>query len=153
MEDIRRILVPVDFSDCSRAALEAAAGLARRHGAAVEVLHVHDAPWTPDAVKVRTEDGRELHPDEYLAVESERQLTELIELTPALADVEHGTAVRRGVAYEVILTRARAIEADLIVMGTHGRTGLRHLLMGSTSEKVMQGAPCPLLVVRDEYPD
>lgn len=153
MEDIQRILVPVDFSDCSRAALQAAAVLAGRRGASVEVLHVHDAPWTPDAVKVRTQDGREVHPDEYLAAESERQLAELIELTPALGGVEHHTAVRSGVAHDVILARARTIKADLIVMGTHGRTGLRHLLMGSTSEKVMQGAPCPLLVVRDEYPD
>ncbi len=153
MDDIQRILVPVDFSDCSRAALHAAAGLAKRHDASVEVLHVHDAPWTPDAVKVRTEDGREVHPDEYLAAESERQLAELIALIPAIEAVEHHTTVRSGVAHDVILTRARAVKADLIVMGTHGRTGLRHLLMGSTSEKVMQGAPCPLLVVRDEYPE
>lgn len=152
MNTIERILVPVDFSECSRAAVRAAVGLAARYGAEVELLHVHDAPWTPEAVTVRTEDGREVAAEQYLEEESQRQLTELAASVPELARIAHRKSIRTGMSHDIILNRARAAGADLIVMGTHGRTGLSHLLMGSVAEKVLRGAPCPVLVVRDEYP-
>lgn len=152
MNAIERILVPVDFSECSRAAVKAAVGLAVRYGAEVELLHVHDTPWTPESVTVRTEDGRDVAADQYLEEESRRQLEEMAHAVPDLARVAHRKSVRAGLSHDVIINRARAASVDLIVMGTHGRTGLSHLLMGSVAEKVMRGAPCPVLVVRDVYP-
>lgn len=152
MKAISKILVPVDFSDCSRAAVEAALQVAGKFEAELELLHVHEVPFTAGAVLVRTQDGREVTMDAFLGEESRRLLDEMVESVEALAKAPHHEVVQGGVAHVSIVERAKAIDADMIVMGTHGRSGLSHLLMGSVAEKVLRAAPCPVLVVRDGYP-
>ncbi len=152
MKAISKILVPVDFSDCSRAAVAAALTMAQTFEAELELLHVHEVPFTAGAVLVRTPDGREVTMDAFLGEESRRLLDEMVESVDDLANAPHHEVVKGGVAHVSIVERAKAIGAELIVMGTHGRSGLSHLLMGSVAEKVLRAAPCPVLVVRDTYP-
>lgn len=151
MKAISKILVPVDFSDCSRAAVEAAVDLAGKYSAELELLHIHEVPFTASAVLVRTTDGREVTMDVFLGEESRRLLDEMVGSVDELAKSPHHEVVQGGVAHVSIVERAKAISADLIVMGTHGRSGLSHLLMGSVAEKVLRAAPCPVMVVRDRY--
>lgn len=137
-----RILVPVDFSDCSLDALEYAVAVAQRAQAAVMLLHVME----PAAY------GLDFTVPHKVAREHEREaLTErLAGLVAALeaANVKSESLVRGGLPRDSILETARAWSADLIVMGTHGRRGLSHALYGSVVESVLRKSHCPILTVR-----
>jgi nucleotide-binding universal stress UspA family protein len=141
------ILVPVDFSAHSDRALRYAEMLAARHGAAIELLHVVDDPittgaWSPDAYLPNL--------TELLQSIVAQARTRLEELQKAIAARGLGANVWvvSGVASREIVARAET-GFDLIVMGTHGRTGLSHAVMGSVAERVVRRAPCPVLTVRD----
>jgi nucleotide-binding universal stress UspA family protein len=153
MPDIRKILVPVDFSMGSRAAVDYAAALALKLGASIDLFHV----WTPPALV--PENLLVIAPDQKgggLTLEDlarSRAMTEMKEF--------QGVLQHRGVANVVphvgigdpareILAFAGHARHDLIVMGTHGRTGLAHLFIGSVAEKVVRRAACPVLTVRKE---
>ena len=138
----RRILVPVDFSDPSRQALRAAVALARRFGSRLSVMHV----------------TRRNRPDSHIVAEQmginfdtrragRAKLQELIEHDLS-SDVQPTRLVADGVPFDEITKAAKAWDADLIVIATHGYTGLKHVLLGSTAERVARHAPCPVLVVR-----
>jgi universal stress protein A len=140
---ISRILVPVDFSEPSVKALQYAAAFARQFGARVELLHVLEPMY--GAARFRP-----LIYEHYASITrpvAEEQLN-------ALA-AEHGREIRiassvhLGNAAQVIAEHARKQRTDLIVLATHGYTGLAHLVLGSTAEKVVRQAPCPVLVVRE----
>ena len=145
-ESIDRILVPVDFSAHSDRALRYAAKLAGQVGASVELLHVVEninygafsevyVPNMPDLMQELVNDGVQ-------------RLTSLkAALFPHGTDVE--TAVFVGHPASAIVDHARAGAFDLIVMGTHGRTGLSHMFMGSVAERVVRTAPCAVLTVRE----
>lgn len=132
MPTIQRILVPVDGSPPSLAALEHAVVLAEDYDAAIEVLHV-------------------VPPDDILSSVDRNEAERAIET--ALEHVELGLqrhVTRRTIAGDPqreILEAARG--ADLIVMGTHGRIGRLHAILGSTAEGIVRNAPCPVLTVRD----
>ena len=135
---VRRILVPVDFSECSFEALDYASWLARRLGAAVDVLHVSDHPSWDDADPVSGALA-EVEPDPTL----EDALFRLER------DGVTGRAISESGPPDKAIVRVACSGAyDLIVMGTHGRTGLSHVLLGSIAEEVMRRAPCPLVTVR-----
>jgi nucleotide-binding universal stress UspA family protein len=147
MITIRRILCPVDFSRFSHHALEQAVALARETGAEISVLHVF--VFAPVALPVSAGGSIPLEPIRLdppgrAAVQSElREFvdevdTEGITLTTTLFE---GDAVTR------ILDRANDWNADLIVMGTHGRTGFERLLLGSVTEKILRKCSCPVLTV------
>jgi nucleotide-binding universal stress UspA family protein len=141
----KRILCPIDFSDASRAALEMAADLARQHGATLTLFHAYPVPgYTfPDGSFVASSKMLE-----ELAEQARRHLEEWkgIATSLGLAAVEAATAVGEP-AYEIVaFAKEKAI--DLVVVGTHGRTGLTHALMGSVAERVVRKAPCPVLTVR-----
>ena len=138
-----KICCPVDFSETSRAALEEAAELARRYEAELALVHVFEPP-------AATADLMVAPPEmfEQTAKDLERKL-----------ELWKGEAERRGakVVRAVVMTGAAATEAvrfareggyDLVVMGTHGRRGIRHLVLGSVAERVVREAPCAVLVVR-----
>lgn len=142
LASLDRIMVPVDFSDCSLDALEYAVAVAQRAQASVMLLHV-------------------LEPVSYgldftVSIQAEREherkiLTErLAGLVAALeaANVKSESLVRGGLPRDSILEAARAWSADLIVMGTHGRRGLSHALYGSVVESVLRKSHCPILTVR-----
>lgn len=138
-----KICCPIDFSETSRTAMEEAAELARLYQGEMALLHVFEPPAATADLMVT--------PPEMLdqtAKELERKL-----------DLWKAEAERRGakVARALVVTGAAATEVvrfareggyDLVVMGTHGRRGLRHLVLGSVAERVVREAPCAVLVVR-----
>jgi universal stress protein A len=150
MESISRILVPVDFSACSRAALEYATFLAARLGAAIDVLHVWEPPTFFSADVMIAEGDRERTLAEFVRTHAGKRMEEL------LASIERrGVRVRgrlaTGSPVDTIITSASQ-GYDVIVMGTHGHTGLRHLIAGNVTEKIVRRAPIPVLAVRgDEH--
>lgn len=142
------ILVPVDDDPMSRHALRTAADLARRIGAKLIVMHVVEPfpTYTADVARMLPKGEIERSQEEYAEALLESMRGEL----PDGADVT--LLVRRSERrpWQAIVRAAEEIEADLIVMGTHGRTGLSHALTGSITERVVRFAPCPVLVVRGE---
>jgi nucleotide-binding universal stress UspA family protein len=135
---IRHILAPTDFSDPSLQAITYAFELAQAFGAKLSLLHVIELPVYPMEVYPLLE---ELEQDARTA------LARLLpEAEDAHVDVSH--LVEIGLPYQKILQTAAAEKADLIVIATHGRTGLSHLVLGSVAERVVRLAPCPVLTVR-----
>lgn len=135
---ISRILCPVDFSDSSHMALRTACELARRFGAQIELLTVIEPMPTSELMVAQAYD----YP-------IEKARNDLSKLPPAsLGPQPVRRAVKIGYPADVIISYAREIDADLIVLGTHGRTGLTHLLLGSVAERVVQRARCAVLVTR-----
>jgi nucleotide-binding universal stress UspA family protein len=151
MSAIRKILVPVDFSECSRAALERAVELARELRAEIHLMHAWQPPYEVGPflaqVPVLGPTGRRTSLAELARRESGHALEKL---TAELADA--GVVVtgrlEPGSAREAIVHAATGGGYDLVVMGTHGRTGLRHLLLGSVAEWVVRHSAVPVLTVR-----
>ena len=143
---LQRIMVPLDLSDHSRKALTYAAKFAEQFGAELELVHV----VTP----VIYAEGMVLPAAmENLDRETESHARkELAELAAAhqSGSVEVKTTVLSGTPYDEIVNHARAQQTDLLLITTHGRTGLEHFLLGSTAEKILRHAPCPVMVVRDK---
>jgi universal stress protein A len=142
-----RILVPTDFSSPSDAALEYARILAAKFGSALRILHVID---DPSASSDFVGDGFAPSTDEIrnaLVVHARKRLDHLMNLVDRSRYHAHVDAVL-GMPADAIVDYAGATGTSLIVMGTHGRTGLAHLLMGSVAEQVVRTAPCPVLTVR-----
>jgi nucleotide-binding universal stress UspA family protein len=148
MPPITRILVPTDFSATADAALDYAFGLAEKFGASVQLLHVLDDPFV------------------FEGMSAEAYISEAPGLRTAMLDdarerlrhrVSQGgevpveTEVLFGHGARTIAEYAAERAVDLIVMGTHGRTGFAHLMVGSVAERVVRTAPCPVLTVR--HPD
>lgn len=142
---INRILVPIDFSDCSRKALRYAIPLAKEHCAALTLLYI-----VPRQYSTYDYGGPNMPSLEaQMFVGAEKELRKLLE-EELHGGVPAEVMVRTGAAAEDILQAAKELPADLIVMSTHGRTGLPHILLGSVTEHVVRRAPCPVLVVREE---
>ncbi len=141
---IRSILVPVDFSSPSSQALGYAAGLARSFGAKLTLLNVVEPIGAmPDfAANPLVRDLREVSAQ---AKEALKRLVARAQLEPAWIET---LLVRHGTPFHEISEAAALLKSDLIVLATHGYTGLKHVLLGSTAERVVRHAPCPVLVVR-----
>jgi len=118
---IRRILVPIDFSPTSDAALAEARDLAAALGAALRLVHVLDGPGVREELSAGVD-----------------------------AALGNDTALLTGPVATTMVAYAQSHAIDLIVMGTHGRSGLAHLLLGSVAERVVRTAPCPVLTVRQQ---
>jgi nucleotide-binding universal stress UspA family protein len=143
--DIRHILAPTDFSDYSKKALSDALELAQTFGAKLSLLHVVEPPPYPIEGFVPPTMGADLLAD------LERQAS--AELAQVLPDAQEATVevtrtVVIGAPSQKIVETAEAAHVDLILMATHGRTGLSHLLIGSVAERVVRTAPCPVLTIR-----
>lgn len=141
---MKRILVPVDFNIPSRAALGVAGELATALGASLQVLHVIDFPGSPSVV---TEGHVPLPPAYRQAVHDQvkKQLDEWLATTAAPGTPGH---VIEGTPATEIVQFVGEHAIDLIVMGTHGKSGVSHMLTGSVTEKVVRTATCPVLTVR-----
>ncbi len=146
--NLNRILYPTDFSELSLHAIPYVRGLAEAFGGSVQCLHVVDegyqtwAPIGPESVPIAV-------PIEELATIATEQMGKFVAehlggLTPAPT-----TKVVVGRAFVEIIATAREWEADLIVLCTHGRGAISHMLLGSTTEKVVRKSPCPVMTVRD----
>lgn len=132
---IQTILCPVDFSRPAEHALVYACAIARRHGASLELLHVLE----PSAYS-HDERSPALPPYEAVLQEKLRLMAETTGCPTTITLLE-------GIPYLAIVERASERHADLIVIGTHGRTGAKHLLIGSVAERVVRTAACPVLAV------
>ena len=153
MSMYERILVASDLTEGSAPAIRAALDLARRTGASIIALHVTSPPYGPKRLwaPLGGEESRVI--ESVAAREREAAARVLEDQMRALchkADVrpELDIKVLAGIAPDVICETAKSEHAGLIVMGTHGRTGLRHFLLGSTAERVVRAASCPVLTVR-----
>ena len=150
-ESLNRILVPIDFSAHSEKAIRYATTLANKFGARLSLLHVIEDPFVTGAwqAEVFVPNIPELLNDLIKAAKAQ-----LAERKKDLA--AHGfiieTAVITGRPATAIVEQASTGRFDVIVMGTHGRTGLTHALLGSVAERVVQKAPCPVLTVREAAP-
>lgn len=141
MADFSRILAAVDFSSASALALDNAARLARRLGAELMVVHVHQVPAAAFA------DGTGDGGDEAVVRRLEREL-EVFAREHGGAGIAFECGVSQGEPAFEIVRAAEDLKADLIVVGTHGRGGLAHMVMGSVAEDVIRRAGVPVLVVR-----
>jgi nucleotide-binding universal stress UspA family protein len=143
--DIRHILAPTDFSDYSKEAINYALDLAQTFGAKLSLLHVVELPSYPIEDFVPSTMGGGLLDD------LERQASaELAQVLPQAqeAKIEVTRGLVMGSPFRKIIETAEAEHVDLIVMATHGRTGLSHLMVGSVAERVVRTAPCPVLTIR-----
>jgi nucleotide-binding universal stress UspA family protein len=146
MTAIARIVVPVDFSTHADRAIDYAVMLGQQFGACVELFHVVEDPfgsggWGSE-VYVSDLDGLRARALE----ESKRRLEARRSMIPA-PGLPLVATVRMGHVAQTIVDYAKDVGADLIVMGTHGRTGLAHFIIGSVAERVVRVAPCPVLTV------
>ena len=144
MIKLSNILIPTDFSEHSERAGEYACELARRFGAAIHLLHVIESP-----IMAMPSPGAPL-PDALLRDlqgDAEKQLHTW--LSDQLKEVKEVTRlVKHGAPFVEIVRYGKDKNVDLIVLGTHGRGGLTHALIGSVAERVVRKAPCPVLTVR-----
>ena len=143
----KRILVPIDFSPPSDAALEYARSVAASYGASLHLLHVAEDPYRAFySAEVFVPEIEGLR--EEILIDTEKRLKE--RLRPAdLTDFQATADSVIGTPAGSIVEYAGGHDIDLIVMGTHGRGGMSHLLMGSVAERVVRTAPCPVLTVRE----
>jgi nucleotide-binding universal stress UspA family protein len=142
---IHNILCPVDFSDPSREALHFACDMARQFEADLVLLNVYQVPGyaLPEGVVVATPEVLN-----EMVTSIEKELDRWAEEARALGVQDVRTRTELGIAHTEINRVAREAGFDLIVIGTHGRTGLKHVLLGSVAERVVRTAPCPVLTVR-----
>ena len=142
---LKRILVPTDFSEPSGVAVKYAKAFAEAFGAALHVVHVLEDPFT-----VMPAEGY-MPPPQFLQDMEKTARQRLNEvLSAAERDKLHAELVTlRGSPFVEIVRYAKQHEIDLIVMGTHGRGPIAHMLMGSVAERVVRKAPCPVLTVRN----
>jgi len=142
MSEIKHILVPTDFAEPAQLALEFAIDLSKKFGAALTLLHVYDVPvypysWAAPSAdeQARIRSAAQQHLDDAVA--------ELRKQVPSAQGV-----LRCGSPWEEIQKTAEDTDASLIVMGTHGRRGLQHMMLGSVVEKTLRLSCIPVLTVR-----
>lgn len=143
--DIKRILVPLDFSVNSNRALDYALGVARKFDAALHLVHVCEVP----SIMTASMDAYAIAYTDWTQRLGEEAEKELIKITARVSGVKVTTEVLFGGPASAIIEAAAINEADLIVMGTHGHGAVMHLMMGNVAERVVRGAPCPVLTVRE----
>ncbi len=144
MSDFKKILFATDFSKGSEKAFSLALSLARKYRARLDVVHVVQEML----------DITEFYVPHISVEVIEREMEEAAEVKikdfckDSIKDVEYETHIKRGVPFKGIIETAEAVGADVIVMGTHGRSGVDHVLFGSTAEKVVRKSTLPVLTVR-----
>jgi len=151
MIKLQKILTPTDFSEFSQHALRYACEFTGRFSAELHLLHVIDESLTmPDPLMGAPVSDVELRD---LQRNAEAAIEKLPEADWLDADRIAARVIQIGTPFVEIVRYARQHDIDLIVMGTHGRTGLSHALVGSTAERVVRKAPCPVLTIRPEGHD
>lgn len=142
---LTKILVPVDFSNFANKALDYALAFAEQFQARIILMHVVEPAVLPESSAVVTTALDNLNED--LRQVAQQKLDEL-QRTKLAGRVPSEVHVRLGRAFSEIAAAAADLEVDLIILATHGYTGLKHVFLGSTAERVVRHAPCPVLTVR-----
>lgn len=147
---IKNILVPVDFSEPSLRALDYAVGLAKPTRARLTVLYVVEPIAYASPADLYAGVATQL--GDLITEQRRGSRKKLGEIQEKLAKkgIKSDVVLREGLAHQEIVATAAKAKADMIVLATHGRTGLSHLLMGSVAERVVRTAPCPVLSLRGE---
>jgi len=148
-ENFKRILVTTDFSEAGDHAIPHAFRMAADHGAEVLLLHVLETIVAPNPLYAHYYPTDLLTPEIRARAESDARQA-LLERVPndTLAAVPHRIVITHGMPGEEIIRTAQEEQADLVVISTHGRTGLKRFFLGSTAERVVRHVECPVLVVR-----
>ncbi|MEI7812725.1 MAG: universal stress protein [Ignavibacteria bacterium] len=143
---IKKIIVPVDFSNYSKNALRYAINFAKDHSAKIFLIYVVEPVIYPADFSM----GQIALPsiDLEMTTRANNELDNLIK-SEIPSDIEVEKIIKTGKPFVEINETASEINADLIIIATHGRTGVEHILFGSTAEKVVRKAPCPVLTLRD----
>jgi nucleotide-binding universal stress UspA family protein len=141
----KRILVPIDFSECSLHALDYALALAAEFHSQVILLHVVEPTVYPENFAGLSPVAENTNQN---LVEAGRERLDQVNRRKVAGRVSTECLVRIGHAHSEITDTAQAMGADLIIIATHGYTGLKHVILGSTTEKVVRHAACPVLTVR-----
>jgi universal stress protein A len=144
---LNKILVPIDFSDTSQKACQYALRFAEQFGCEIVLLHVVE----PASVVVGAPLAIEVFPapqDDFAA--AEKELESVVKQSRDIGAERVTSELRTGHAPNEITKAARDLDVDLIIIATHGYTSWRHLCIGSTAERVVRTAPCPVLVVREK---
>jgi universal stress protein A len=145
---IKRILVPVDYSPCSQSALAFASMLATRFGSVLDIVHVWDRPsYVTEVVLRRSEPVSGHSLIALVEANAERDLAEFLANAKLPDGIRPGGRLLSGDPTSAILADLKANPPDLLVVGTHGRTGLTHALMGSVAEKLVRLAAVPVVTV------
>ena len=144
---LKKILVPIDFSAPSQQALRYALRFAKQFRAEVTLLHVVEKTGIGSGF-ADVPSGLD-YSDEQLAI-AEKNLRALSASSQAAGSPTIGSTVRSGLPAHEIVETAKEVDTDLIVIATHGYTGWKHVLLGSTAERVVRTAPCPVFVVREK---
>lgn len=144
----KTILVPHDFSSSANHACAVARDEAKTHGAKVILVHVIDLPYqmVPESAMVSGESIEPVSMKDFAGKAAEKHLDD-IAARLAKDGVTPQKYIRFGKPHDEIVKLAEELKIDLIVMGTHGRTGLAHLLVGSVAERVVRTSKCPVLTV------
>lgn len=143
MISFKKILCPIDHSDCSKEALKYAVTFAMKDEAKLYLLHIIDIRSFNDSLVAMSHQI----PDEETL---EQLRIKLLDCIPEEIrdDMNVEAIVVQGIPFAEIISTAREKDIDMIVIGSHGRTGISHMMLGSVSEKVVRKAPCPVLTVR-----
>lgn len=152
MASIQNVLTAVDFSEHSLKAAQQAISVAAATGSALELIHVVSLPGHLDPYAHLGVQATEQHVTlaDYAREQAEREMGEfLAELsaTAAAHDVRVQTSIRFGQPAETVIARAAELSAPLLVVGTHGRSGIAHMLLGSVAERLVRMSEAPVLVV------
>lgn len=146
MELIKKILVPIDFSDYSKKALQYTVTFAKQFKAELSLIYVIEPVIYPADLSM----GQVVIPQTEIDLSTKsRQELELLAKTEIGSLLKYEIIIKNGKPFMEIIETASEIDADLIIIATHGHTGVEHLLFGSTAEKVVRKAPCPVLTIRE----
>lgn len=144
----RRILVPVDYSENSKSAVRAAVTLARALGGSLELIHVWDRPtYVSDGVMVRRPGEEQRSLAELIQANAHKDMDDFLESLSLPSDVPSTHRLCSGDPASTIIAELKQGKHDLVVLSTHGRTGLIHLLLGSVAEKLVRFSPVPVLTI------
>ncbi len=145
MFNIKNILLPTDFSNLSLSAARYAVDIAKQYGARIHLLNVLEK--TPPILAIRSLDLSEDKIIKTIDQDAQNSLKKALEKINQDKSVEIIPVIKKGVDFEIIVDYCESNNIDLIVIATHGRTGILHTLLGSVAEKVIRYARCPVLVI------
>lgn len=145
---MRRILVPVDYSEPSRAVLKFASEIARHLGGELTVVHVWECmPHAPPDLSVKGKDGKLRKLADVIRENAESEMQQFLAQTELPKGLPVKSRVENGDAAKCILGDLDSGQFDLLVMGTHGRGGVKHLVLGSVAEKIVRSSKVPVITV------